>query len=224
MPKLSTLLITNSSALCRITSEYLYDKGIEVQRCTDEDDYIKKIQRNQPDLVLIDSDTKNIKAESICHDIKQRFPRIKQIVVAKSEEAAHINKFLKIPIDDFVVKPLSPSILYLRVRNIFKEAIKDKERLQNGKLVIDNIKKEILLNNKVIKVSPKEYRLLRYLMENKGRVLSRDSILNHVWGYDSYVIDRNVDVYVGYIRKKLGNEQEYIKTVPSFGYMMEDLS
>jgi two-component system alkaline phosphatase synthesis response regulator PhoP len=61
-------------------------------------------------------------------------------------------------------------------------------------------------------------------MENKGRVLSRDSILNHVWGYDSYVIDRNVDVYVGYIRKKLGNEQEYIKTVPSFGYMMEDLS
>jgi two-component system alkaline phosphatase synthesis response regulator PhoP len=101
--------------------------------------------------------------------------------------------------------------------------MQEKDILKNGELTIDNMKKQVSLNEKLISVSPKEFRLLRYLIENKGRVLSRTSILNHVWGYNSYVIDRNVDVYVGYIRKKLGNKKEYIKTVPSFGYMMEDL-
>lgn len=225
MPKITALLITNSPALCRMTSTFLMDKGLDVRNCSDEDDYIKKIQRDQPDLVIIDSDTENIKAEAICKDIKRKFPRINQITITKSEEAAHISKFLKVPVDDFVVKPVNPSILFLRIKNLFKESMRDKERLANGGLIIDNIKKEVLLNGEAIKVSPKEFRLLRYLVENKGRVLSRNAILNHVWGYDSYVIDRNVDVYIGYIRKKLAqrDKSEYIKTVPSFGYMMESL-
>jgi two-component system alkaline phosphatase synthesis response regulator PhoP len=226
MPKISALLITNSTALCKMTSNFLGEKGIDVRNCTDEDDYIKRIQRNQPDLVIIDADTEAIKAEAICKDIKRRFPRVFQIAVTKSEEAAHIKKFIKVPVDDFVVKPVSPSILYLRIKNIFKDHMKDKEILKNGDLEIDNVKKQVFLNGVQIEVSPKEFRLLRYLVENKGRVLSRNAILNHVWGYDSYVIDRNVDVYVGYIRKKLEGKKksEYIKTVPSFGYMMKNLS
>lgn len=225
MFNINVLLITNSPALYRMTSDFLEDKGIDLRKSSDEEDYVKKIQRNQPDLIIIDSNTKNIGADAICKELKRKFPRISQIAITKSEEAAHINKFLKVPVDDFVVKPVSPSILYLRIKNLFKDRIKDKEILENGRLVIDNVKKQVLFNGEPVKVSPKEFRLLRYMVENKGRVLSRSSILNHVWGYDSYVIDRNVDVYVGYIRTKLDKKEkkEYIKTVPSFGYMMEDL-
>lgn len=226
MLNLNVLLISNSTALSRMLSNYLEEKNITVTVVGDEEDFIKKIQREQPDLVITDANTKNIKANTICKEIKRKFPHIFQIAITKSSEAAHINKFLKVPVDDFVVKPISPSILYLRIKNIFKEHREENEALlRNGKLTIDNLKKQVYLDSEPIKVSPKEFRLLRYLVENKGRVLSRSSILNHVWGYDSYVIDRNVDVYVGYIRKKLDNEkkEEYIKTVPSFGYMMENL-
>jgi DNA-binding response OmpR family regulator len=135
---------------------------------------------------------------------------------------AHINKFLKVPVDDFLVKPIKPDMLYLRIKNLITDSIQGKEIIKNKDLVIDNRKKQVFLNKQQIDVSPKEYRLLKYLTENKGKVLSRNAILNHVWGYDSYVIDRNVDVYIGYLRKKLKQKERegLIKTVPSFGYMM----
>lgn len=225
MLKLSILLITNSTALSRVISNYLEEKNIVVKTSSDEDDYIKKIQRDQPDIIITDADTENIQAQTICKELRRRFPHISQIVIAKSNEFAHINKFVKIPVDDFVIKPISPSILYLRIKRLCKKNTNGNEIFRNGELTVDNVKKQVYINGEQVEVSPKEFRLLRYLVANKGKVLSRNNILNHVWGYDSYVIDRNVDVYVGYIRRKLDGKEkkEYIKTVPSFGYMMENL-
>jgi DNA-binding response OmpR family regulator len=144
--------------------------------------------------------------------------------LAKSPELAHINKYLKIPVQDFVVKPIIPATLYLRIKKILDTTSRG-ETINNGELVVEDKKKMVQIKGVALSLTPREYRLLRYLVANKGRVLSRQSILNHVWGYDSYVIDRNVDVYIGYISRKLSkiDKKEYIKTIPSFGYMLVDL-
>lgn len=96
----------------------------------------------------------------------------------------------------------------------------------NGDIRMDERTKEVTVLGTPIPLTPREYRLLRTLLVNKGRVLSREKLLNMVWGFDAYVVDRNVDVYIGYLRNKLRKalKRSFIKTLPTFGYMMEDLN
>lgn len=225
MEVFTALLISSNKNLIRLITDKFVTNGAEVQTTNERKDLTRKIQRIQPDILIVDANTEKIEAVSICEDLKKRFSHIPQVVLTKSKDLAHVTKFVNIPVEDFLPKPINPGILYARTRSVLQKGLSQKDVLKNGKLRIDENKKKVFYDEKEIDLTPKEYRLLRYMLVNKGQVLNRESILNHVWGYDSYVVDRNVDVYVGYLRKKLKDKknQDYIKTVPTFGYLMKDL-
>ncbi len=223
MIKKTIILITISKSLRKHIFNYLADRNIRVKTFDDTATIPDKVKKANPQMILIDDNISNIEPEFICKKLKKEFPSIPLILLTNQKDTAYLSKFLKIPIQDFVVKPVNLKILHARIVNNIEGINSNKKKYENGKLKLDTNKKKLFVNNKKIDLTPKEYRLIKYLMANKGKVLSREQILNNVWGFDAYVIDRNVDVYIGNLRAKLNkkNEDSSIKTVPSFGYMLK---
>lgn len=224
MNNTSIILSTKNKNLENSIKDYLTKENFIVIISEEDSSVIKRIQKEQPDVAVIDIDRISVQPEYICRKINKKFPRIPQIIITNSNDIAHIRNLLSIPIDDFLIKPVDPKLLKLRILNALDKNQQSKKTYKLGKLKIDDTIKKVKMNNKEVELTPREYQLLKYLVSNRGKVLSRKSILNHVWGYDSFVIDRNVDVYIGYLRKKLGDNKsgEIIKTVPSFGYMIDE--
>jgi DNA-binding response OmpR family regulator len=223
MERISLILLSDNESFTQVISGHITENDIEIISVA-ERNVISQVKKNQPDALLLDTDTVNIDAVAIAKDLKKRFPHIPQLIITKSKDPAYLDRFLKIPIEDFVIKPVDPNILLERVKMMLNKTISNNRFLKNSDLEIDEWKKEARYKNKILELSAKEFRLLKYLLINADRVLSRLAILNHVWGFDTYVVDRSVDVYIGYIRKKIKKIDpsfQMIKTIPSFGYMLE---
>lgn len=144
------------------------------------------------------------------------------ILTARGEEADRI-RGLSTGADDYVVKPFSVAELMARVRAIFRRTSPDRvaDVLRVGDIELDRSAHKVSRASRDLRLGPTEYRLLEYLMENPGRVLSRAQLLDGVWGRDSYVDERTVDVHVGRLRKALirGKESDPIRTVRGSGYV-----
>ncbi|MBD3329833.1 response regulator [Candidatus Dojkabacteria bacterium] len=225
--KFIILLITDNPTIKQSLTEYYIEKPEVLEISSEEENYINRIKQVKPKIIIVDTETKSIDALHICKNIRKKY-RIPQIIISKDMDNAHLSPFIKVPVQDFMSMPLSPEVLYMRVRALItnRKRRNANQIERNGKIFLNRSKKKIIINGKVLDFTPKEFRLLRFLFRNKGKVLSRDSILTHVWGINSYVIDRNVDVYIGRVRKKLSKylEDDYIITKPSFGYMMKEMN
>jgi DNA-binding response OmpR family regulator len=130
--------------------------------------------------------------------------------------------------DDYVTKPFSPKELVARVkavlrRGILLEAQAPQERIVHGDLVIDSVKYRVTYAGREVKLTATEFRILQYLASHPGRVFTREQLLNHALGDDVVVVDRNIDVHVRGIRKKLEVEPPLIETIRGIGYRMADL-
>ena len=123
--------------------------------------------------------------------------------------------------DDFISKPFTPSLLYAKCNALLKRLNKGNESLDVGMIHIDEDTHEVFVNDVEIQLSHKEYLILIYFIENKRKILSRDQLLDHVWGYDYYGDQRIVDTYVKKLRKKLLEASSYIQTVVKIGYMFD---
>jgi DNA-binding response OmpR family regulator len=218
----TVILITKDDNLSNLLSKTLERKGIHLITLKDELNVALEIRRYKPQVIMVDIDLEEIDSQYLCKDIHNRFSNIPIIIITGNSDISFISNFLSIPVYDFIQKPINPDILYLRLKLSTEERINDTSSLKVRRLEIDDKKKVAKLNKKELKLTPREYDLLKYLVKNKGRVLPRESILNHVWGYNSHVIDRNVDVYIGYLREKIDSKdrESYIKTVNGFGYML----
>ncbi|MBD3362860.1 response regulator [Candidatus Dojkabacteria bacterium] len=221
MNKLGVLLISNNKSLAELLVKYLSENNIKCIHATEEN-FLNQAQSKQPDIFLVDDELEQIDSLFVCKRLSKKFPYIPQILVTSKKDVGYINKYLKAGVKDFEAKPVNPETLLLRINKNTKKSTSVRDSLENGDLFVKGKKKKILYKQQEIKFTPKEYRLVRYFIQNRGKVLSRNKILNHVWGFDTHVIDRNVDVYVGYVRKKLDKVagKKFIKTIPSFGYMM----
>ena len=122
--------------------------------------------------------------------------------------------------DDYLVKPFAFEELIARVQALARRP----EQIRNSKIEVRNLSldsktQEVIQNNKIIELSKKEYQLLEYLMKNKGKTLSKDDIISHVWNYESDILPNTVEVFVKYLRNKLG--KDLIKTIRGFGYVIK---
>ena len=126
-------------------------------------------------------------------------------------------------VDDFVMEPWSKSEVTTRVRRILmrKPDVNNKELVRCGEVTIDPAKCEVVFRGRLVELTFREYELLKFLVVNKGKVFSRDALLDKVWGYDFYGGDRTVDVHIRRLRSKL-DESECIETVRNIGYMFRD--
>ena len=187
---------------------------------------LKEVEKQLPDLILLDLMLPDMDGIEVCRILKQGqaskdIPVI--MVTAKAEEVDRIVG-LELGADDYVVKPFSTRELVLRVKGILKrvKAPRDEQKLlKYGELSIDMDAHRVTLESQEIELTLTEFKLLRELLLNKGRVRSREVLLNNVWGYTFEGYDRTVDTHVQRLRRKLKNHGRIIETVRGIGYMVK---
>jgi two-component system phosphate regulon response regulator PhoB len=197
--------------------------GFQVITVEDGATALTKARNESPSLIVLDLMLPRMPGLEICKVLKsdaatRHIPII--MLTAKAEEVDKIVG-LELGADDYVTKPFSPRELILRINRSLRRG-KDKvagvEKLTIGELVLDHTRHEVLVKARPVELTATEFRLLALLMERRGRVQGRDSLLNDVWGYESVIDTRTVDTHVRRLREKLGSLATYIETIRGVGY------
>ena len=179
---------------------------------------------NDYDLIIMDIMMPRLDGYSACKEIKKtkNIPVI--MLSARGEEYDKLFGF-ELGIDDYVVKPFSPKELMARVKAVIKRsehaAPANPDRLKFEGLEIDMAGREVYVNGKRVSMTPKEYDLLFYLVKNSNIALTRDKLLEEVWGYDFFGDDRTVDTHIKMLRNSLGEYRKFIVTLRGMGYKFE---
>jgi phosphate regulon transcriptional regulator PhoB len=205
----------------------LEKEGYRVLSSLDGAEAIKRIPEKSPDLVLLDLMLPGADGLSVCRSLKSdpktaRIPVV--MLTAKGEESDKIVG-LELGADDYVTKPFSVKELLARVKAVLRRFEKAGEGspVQRFKdLSLDRASHVVTLKGKTLELTAKEFELLDYLLTNPGRVLSRDVLLNNVWGYDYFGTTRTVDVHVRRLREKLGPYADHLQTVKGYGYQFKE--
>jgi DNA-binding response OmpR family regulator len=230
LSKRKIVIIEDEPDILEVLSYNLRREGFEIMSATDGNQGLALVKRELPDLVLLDLMLPGMDGVELCTNIKKH-PQTQHtlliMVTAKGEES-DIVLGLGVGADDYVTKPFSPKELVARVkavlrRGILLEAQAPQERIVHGDLVIDSVKYRVTYAGREVKLTATEFRILQYLASHPGRVFTREQLLNHALGDDVVVVDRNIDVHVRGIRKKLDVEPPLIETIRGIGYRMADL-
>ena len=200
--------------------------GFHVSSAGDGASGLEKVRGDRPDLVILDLMLPKMPGLEVCKILKSD-PATRSIPIlmltAKAEEIDRIVG-LEFGADDYVTKPFSPREVILRIKAILRrgESGPDDERLSAGPIAIDPARHKVSVNGKAINLTSLEFKLLRTLMQRRGRVQARDRLLNEVWGYESMIDTRTVDTHVRRLREKLGKAGDIIETVRGFGYRLRE--
>lgn len=187
---------------------------------------LKKAREEQPALVILDLMLPKMTGIEVCKLLKsdgatRHIPII--MLTAKAEEIDRIVG-LEVGADDYVTKPFSPREIVLRIRAIMRRGKTDAAdgQITAGIITLDASRHRVSVGGKRVRLTTVEFKLLNMLMLRRGRVQSRDRLLNEVWGYESLIDTRTVDTHVRRLRKKLGPAAEAIETVRGFGYRLRE--
>ncbi len=220
---MATILIADDDENIRnVLKEYSLINGYDVIEAVDGIDALNKVNNNDIDLIILDIMMPKLDGFSAYKRIKEVKDIPVLVLSAKGEEYDKLYGF-EIGIDDYVVKPFSPREVMARVKAILARHVSESKVnvYHNGSLKIDFDAREAFINDKKIDLTPKEYELLAYLAQNEGIALSRDTILENVWGYDFFGDNRTVDTHIKMLRNSLSSEKEIISTVRGYGYKLE---
>jgi DNA-binding response OmpR family regulator len=188
---------------------------------------LAKARQELPSLIVLDLMLPSMPGLEICKVLKSDVATRHIPVIMLTAKAEEVDKIvgLELGADDYVTKPFSPRELILRINRSLRRG-KDKviavEKLSIGDLVLDHTRHEVLVKGKPVELTATEFRLLALLMERRGRVQGRDSLLNDVWGYESVIDTRTVDTHVRRLREKLGSLATYIETIRGVGYRISE--
>ena len=216
---MNILVVDDEELIREVIKEYLVLNGYVVTEAKDGEEAIKKFKENNINLVIMDIMMPNMDGYTACKEIKKlrEVPFI--MLSARSEEYDKLIGF-DLGIDDYVTKPFSPKELVARVKAILKRDTKENIITLAG-IKIDDLAHEVFIDEKLVTLTPKEYDLLKYLIENKNIALSRERLLENIWGYDFYGDDRTIDTHIKTLRNHLGKYRNLIKTIRGMGYKIE---
>ena len=226
MERRKILLIEDEVKLARFVELELQYEGYDVTVCHDGRNGMETVTKGEYDMVLLDLMLPGMTGIEICRRIR-KFSTIPIIMLTAKDEVMDKVAGLDSGADDYLTKPFAIEELLARMRVAFKhyEANPAKKLLlQVQDLQIDTEKRMVTVGGKVVDLTKKEYELLAYLVQNKNVVLTREQILNEVWGY-SYIGETNVvDVYIRYLRSKIDEafEKKYILTIRGVGYYVRE--
>lgn len=221
------LVVDDEQKIRNVIKEYAKFSGYEVVEAVDGMDAISKAT-DDIDVIIMDIMMPKLDGFSAIKEIKKKRNVPCIMLSARSEEYDKLFGF-ELGIDDYVVKPFSPKELIARVNavltrsNISRTDNKnDEKKYKYKELVIDMLGRVVTVRGKKIDMTPKEYELLQYLVLNKNIALSRENILNKVWGYDFFGEDRTVDTHIKMLRNSIGEYRDNIVTVRGMGYKFEE--
>ena len=220
-----TILIIEDEIRIRfLLKDYLLSEGFSVIEACDGEEGLMAFKNNNVDLILLDIMMPKIDGLTVLENIRtvSDIPII--LLTAKSQEEDKLYGY-DIGADDYITKPFSPKILVAKVKALLKRTAdinedKSSTKYYNG-LTINKLAHEVKVDNVQLSLSPKEYELLVYLCDNIGIALTRDTILDNVWGIDYYGDLRTVDTNIKRLREKLGEKANYIVTVRGSGYKFD---
>jgi DNA-binding response OmpR family regulator len=180
------------------------------------------LKKAPPDLVILDLGLPKLTGESVCIEAKKQYPDLPIIILTAKNHTTEVVHGFQLGADDYVAKPFELEELLARIKSKLKNT--EQELLQVADLTLNTKSLEVIRNGKNILLSPHEFKLLQYLMMNKGTVLTREMILNRIWQYAYDVDSRVVDVYIGYLRRKIdtGSKKKLINSIRGFGYVIKD--
>lgn len=216
------LVVEDDQGIQEFLKELLLDNGYAAETASDGVQALNLIKKSQPDLVILDLGLPNVTGEAVCTEIRKKYPDLPIIILTAKDDVTDIVKGLNLGADDYITKPFVADELLARIRARLRHG--EDIKLQVGDLELNNKTFEVKRAGKLIQLSPHEFKLLQYLISNKGRVLTREMILNRVWLYSYEVDTRVVDVYIGYLRKKIDSDykKKLIHSVRGFGYMIKE--
>jgi len=219
------LIVEDEAPLAELLRYNLEAEGFLVSQTASGDEAELLVAEDRPDLILLDWMLPQVSGIEICRRLRAR-PDTRAIPIvmltARGEEGDRV-RGLSTGADDYIVKPFSLPELIARLKAILRRASPERmsERLMSGDIELDRVAHCVTRGHREIRLGPTEFRLLEFLMESPGRVLSRTQLLNGVWGRDVDVDERTVDVHIGRLRKALvrGKDQDPIRTVRGAGYV-----
>ncbi|MCD8329026.1 MAG: response regulator transcription factor [Ruminococcus sp.] len=221
-----TLLIVDDEKKIRdVVREYAEFDGFDVIEAEDGMDAITKANDNDVDIIVMDIMMPRLDGFSACKEIRKTKSTPVIMLSARGEEYDKLFGF-EIGVDDYVVKPFSPKELIARIHAVMKRSSfgsGDEEVVTYKGLTINFTAREVLVNGEKAQMTPKEYDLLFYMVRNMNIALSRDKLLEEVWGYDFYGDDRTVDTHIKMLRNSLGEYRNLIVTLRGMGYKFEKI-
>ena len=219
------LIVDDEEKIREVVREYAEFEGYEVAEAADGREAVSLCRIENFDLIIMDIMMPKLDGYSACKEIKKEKDIPIIMMSARGEEYDKLFGF-ELGIDDYVTKPFGPKELMARVNAVLnrsRAAKKDTlpEILRFGGLTIDPAGRSVSVDGKKIDLTPKEYDLLFYLVENKNIALSRDKLLQDVWGYDFFGDDRTIDTHIKNLRNNLGPYRDMIVTLRGVGYKFE---
>ncbi len=221
-------MVEDEDALATLLDYNLVKEGFRVERAADGEEALLRVTEEPPDLVILDWMLPKVSGVEVCRQLRagvetRRTPVL--MLTARGEEADKV-RGLETGADDYVVKPFAMRELVARIRALLRRTRPElmDEQLEYADLLLDRARHRVTRGGADVHLGPTEYRLLDFLMQRPGRVFSRERLLDAVWGANTYVEVRTVDVHVGRLRKALRQPgtPDLIRTVRSAGYALDE--
>ena len=223
MEKMKILVVDDESRMRKLVKDFLTRAGYQVLEAGDGMEAMDLFYEDK-DIALIILDVMMPKMDGwqVCREVREHSKVPIIMLTARSEERDELQGF-ELGVDEYISKPFSPKILVARVGAILRRTngTDMSDILDTGGIKIDKAAHSVMIDDKTIDLSYKEFELLTYFVENQGIALSREKILNNVWNYDYFGDARTIDTHVKKLRSKLGDKGEYIKTIWGMGYKFE---
>lgn len=222
------LIVEDETDIAQLVKFYLEKEGLRTNVAKSGGEALKLLKSERPDLVILDLMLPEMDGIEVCKKVRGApdtalLPIV--MLTAKAEES-DIIVGLELGADDYVTKPFSPKALVARVKALLRRIGHQPDDQQSsfnfGPLAMDLSRHEVRVNGKDVSLTAKEFGLLEYLLRHPGRVLTRDVLLNAVWGYEYYGTTRTVDVHIRRLKLKIPLLEESIISVKSLGYKLSD--
>jgi DNA-binding response OmpR family regulator len=215
------LIADDEQRIRKLIADFLQREGYAICEADSGHAALALFESEKIDLVILDVMMPDPDGLTVCREIRKKSTTPIVMLTARGEELDQLFAF-ELGADEYVTKPFSPKVLTARINALFRrlDAEKETQRDPDG-LHIDVASRQVLLNGQPLDLSPKEYELLTFLSDNRGKALSRQQILNQVWSYDYYGDLRTVDTHINRLRTKLGDSAGLVQTIRGYGYRLE---
>ncbi len=214
------LIVEDEFDIRELLEAYLTNEGYKVIAAEDGEEALELFHDGHPDLVLLDLLLPGLDGFQVCRAIREESDLPVIMLTALGSEQSELKGF-DLRVDDYIAKPFSMPVLLRRVEAVLRRTMKGPaaRKLTHRSLSLDLDGYKAAVNGETIELTGREFALLRVLLQNRGRVLTRQMLLNRVWGYDFYGDERIVDTHIKNLRKKLG--VDYIETIRGVGYRID---
>lgn len=217
----SILVVDDEDKIRELIRKYAEFEGYTVSEAKDGLEAVQLSKEGSFDLIVLDVMMPELDGFSTCREIRKNSDVPVIMLSARGEEYDRIHGF-ELGVDDYVVKPFSPRELMMRIGAIMKRGKEQKRDLFEYRgLSVDFRARTVKVDGKRIEISPKEYELISYMVKNRNIALTRDQLINEIWGYDFYGDERTLDTHIKLLRKKLGDYSALIVTLRGVGYRFE---